>query len=446
MTTQNDLEQQLDDFDAATRQQALTALLTEYGKTAMAVGDNVNMHMHSTFSFNAEEWSPSHIAWASRQAGLRAAALCDFDVLDGALEFLNAGEQLGLRSAAHVETRVFHDDCSDVVVTSPGEPGVTYIMGAGFTKIPDDGTPPAVELVAYRERARQRNLALVGRINAQVSDIAVDYDRDVVSLTPAGNATERHIVRAYINRAKTVFEHADHVARYWGQVLERDFEAMLELLADPPTLEEVVRARLAKRGGLGYEQPSETTFPPMQQFIDWVRACDAIPMITWLDGSSDGERDPATLLELQMARGCAALNIIPDRNWNLNNPGERATKTANLAAIVSEADRRGLPINIGTEMNKTGLPFVDDLAGAELAPYRETFVRGAEIMVGHSWLQRYAGYAYLGEQACSDYPDVHARNTFFASIGATAPLTRADVASLRAMAPDAALDWFRRRR
>jgi len=62
---------------------------------------------HSFFSFNARDWSPSRIAWEARQAGLYAAAVCDFDVLDGMEEFLDAGEAIGLRAAAHLETRAF---------------------------------------------------------------------------------------------------------------------------------------------------------------------------------------------------------------------------------------------------------------------------------------------------------------------------------------------------
>jgi len=42
-----------------------------------------NMHCHSFFSYNADGWSPSRVAYECRNRGLCAAALCDFDVLDG---------------------------------------------------------------------------------------------------------------------------------------------------------------------------------------------------------------------------------------------------------------------------------------------------------------------------------------------------------------------------
>ena len=113
------------------------------------------------------------------------------------------------------------------------------------------------------------------------------------------------------------------------------------------------------------------------------------------------------------AKGCAALNIIPDRNWNLKSPGA-ATKQAKLAEIVAGCVARDLPVNIGTEMNKGGLPFVDDLAGPVLSRYASVFVQGMQIMVGQSVLARYADAPYLGARAVAELPDRAQRNAFYA--------------------------------
>ena len=101
----------------------------------------------------------------------------------------------------------------------------------------------------------------------------------------------------------------------------------------------------------------------MDDFIGWVRDCGAIPMESWLDGTSEGEADAESLLDTSVAKGCRVLNIIPDRNWNIADSETKKIKVANLRTIVNLADARNLPICIGTEMNKAGLPFVDDLRG-----------------------------------------------------------------------------------
>lgn len=432
VSDQEVLEQQLDSFDAREREEALERLAA-LRLPAPEDTDNLNMHFHSFFSYNAEGWSPSHIAWRAHRAGLYAAGLCDFDVLDGLEEFLGAGELLGLRVAVNLETRVFVKDQAAVDITSPGEPGVTYIMGAGFAAQPAEGTPQAEGLNALREGARARNLALLDRINPHLPDIALDYAADVLPLTPLGVATERHIIRAYVNKSRAVFGTPQRVAEFWAKVLDKDAADVQEAL-DTPALEEMVRSRLVKRGGLGYAQPSEDTFPPVDEFIRWVLSCEAIPMITWLDGTSEGERDPHALLEGMTAKGCAAINIIPDRNWNYADPQERETKAKNLDAIVRAADDMGLPINIGTEMNRAGLPFVDDLSGPVLRRYRETFLRGARIMVGHTILRRFAGLSYA---TCDWHPG--RRNAFFEAVGGLAPLTRPVAERLRELGPEGAL-------
>jgi hypothetical protein len=108
-------------------------------------------------------------------------------------------------------------------------------------------------------------------------------------------------------------------------------------------------------------------------------------------------------------------------------------KVANLKAIVAAANDLGLPMNIGTEMNRSGLPFVDDLGGPVLSEFKADWTRGAQIMVGHSILARYAGVSYA---ACNW--EVEKKNTFFASVGALPPLTEAAAGKLAAMGPEKA--------
>jgi len=445
MTGQCELEEQLNSFDADERSAALDELAAGCGDPAAAGGANVNMHAHSFFSYNADGYSPSRIAWDARAVGLYAAGLCDFDVLDGLEEFLGAGLKLGLRTTVNLETRAFFKEYADVEISSPGEPGVTYIMGAGFARMPAEGGPQAAGLAGYRDRARERNLALVRRINARLQSMAIDYERDVVPLTPAGAATERHIVTAYINKAQSVHEHAAPVTTFWSGLLGRSTDETVELLADRPVFEEAVRAKLAKRGGIGYRQPSADTFPLVDDFIAWVRSCQAVPMITWLDGTSAGEADGHAMLECMREKGAAALNIIPDRNWNISDLKAREVKRDNLRAIVAAAAAMDLPVNIGTELNKPGLPFVDDLSGEVLAAYKETFLRGTRIMVGHTLLLRYAGYSYIGEQARADLAKTAARNDFFGAVGGLPPLTDNKAAELEDMGAEKALAWFRQK-
>ena len=415
--------EQLNSFRLPERLAALRTLAARR-PAAPQDGRNVNMHVHSFFSYNARGQSPCRIAWEAREAGLFAVGLCDFDVLDGLEEFHQAGCLLGVRTAVNLETRAYLREFAQADINSPGEPGVTYVMGAGFGRVPSAGTPALDVLHGYRERARARNLALVRRVNERLPAIAIDYERDVLPLTPAGVATERHIVRAYARRSAQCFGEGAAWADFWAGVLALAPAAVAALRAREAAFEEQVRSKLAKRGGLGYEPPTPDTFPPVDDFIAWVLSCRAIPTITWLDGTSEGERDPVRMIECLMAKGAAALNIIPDRNWNIQDPASRRLKVAKLSEIVDAAERFHLPVNIGTEMNRDGQPSFDDLAGEELRPFAETFLRGARIMVGHSLLRRYADLSFVGPETLAEFRgDLVARNLFFERAGALPPLT-----------------------
>src|SRR3989339_434568 len=91
-----------------------------------------NMHFHTIYSFNAEGYSPAKIASLAKQADLAAAGIVDFDVLDGLNEFYDATSKLNLKASGGIETRVFVPEFADKVINSPGEPGISYHMGAGI--------------------------------------------------------------------------------------------------------------------------------------------------------------------------------------------------------------------------------------------------------------------------------------------------------------------------
>jgi len=412
----NRLIQKLNSFNYTERMAALTQLqnLVRFKKEEQ---QNVNLHFHSFYSYNAEFWSPARIAWEAGKNALYASGIIDFDVLSGLAEFFEAGELLGLRTSVGIETRAFLNEYADKEIDSPGEPGVSYIAGTGFSKMPEKNSNQALTLDKYSQQAAKRNIGLIQRINQHVPEISLYYD-EVMPLTPSGNATERHIISAYIQKASEVFTDRNELLAFWSRVLELESATVKELNAVSHKFEDVVRSKFAKKGGFGYVQPSPGTFPPVEDFFDFVKSCGAIPMESWLDGTSEGEKDGKALLELSKSKGAAALNLIPDRNWNIADSELKAIKMRNLKNIIEYAVRMDMPVHIGTEMNKKGLPFVDDLKGADLSPYKEIFLDGARIIMGHTLFSRFAGFGYVGEEAESEFVSLKERNAFFASAGA----------------------------
>ena len=430
-----DFLQDMNSFDPARRQAALTqALATPAPRPAERPW--VNMHLHSFFSFNGEGYSPTRLAWEARQAGLHAAGIVDFDVLAGLDEWFAAADQVGIRAAAGFESRVYLREFAEHEINSPGEPGVTYYMGFGHVKPPVAGSDAAVRFSRFLSQAHQRNRDVIARINAKLGAGAVDYDREVLPLTPAGNATERHIVRAYHEKAlANAGGDPAKAATFWAEVFGAKTEELAGKIGNTNAFMDLLRSKMMKKGGLGYVQPGPATFPPIEDVVQLIRDCGAIPMHAWLDGTFPGEKDPVRLLECVVAKGSEAVNIIPDRNWNFKDAQEKATKVAHLYAFIKAANALDLPINVGTELNKAGQRFVDDFAAPELQPVVADFITGAQVMVGQTLLQRFAGFSYTGAAARAEFPGRKERNRFFAAVGALPPPAVPEVRKLEAAGP-----------
>jgi len=426
------LEQQLDDFSPARRHEALTALVAAAyaGKQPLpAPGVAHNLHAHTFFSYNAYGYSPSRFAWLARKAGLALGGIVDFDVLDGLEEFQAARRLLDLPGCTGMETRVFVPEFAQWVINSPGEPGVAYTMGIGF---PRRQIPAEAEkfMAGLRRTAGVRNRELLARVNAFMAPVTVDFEKDLLPLTPAGNATERHICLAYARKAQRHFPDPTALKTFWIEKLGA--EAGSVDFPEGAKLQNLIRAKTMKQGGVGYVQPGRGSFPTLADFNQFVLACDAIPTLCWLDGTSAGEQKLEELWRVAMSSGCAALTIIPDRNYK---PGVQDQKLKNLYHVVDLAQKLHLPVTIGTEMNSPGNKFVDSFETAELKPLVPVFLRGAHIVYAHAALQREAGKGYLSAWAKHNYPAAADRNAFFEQVGKA--LVPAREAALAALPPNA---------
>jgi hypothetical protein len=410
------LEQQLDSFDPTERREALLALLEKVkaGKIAFSKPCRfVNLHCHTFFSYNAYGYSPTKFAWLARKAGLAVVGTTDFDVLDALDEFREACRLLGLKGCSGLETRVFVPEFSTRVMNSPGEPGISYHMGVGF---PSSKAPKSQEafLRGLKQTAQRRNRELMHRVNRYLSPVEIDYERDALMLTPAGNATERHMCLAYARKAVDIFGQTPKLIEFWSQKLGADPVRLG--LPEGRDLLNTIRAKTMKRGGVGYVQPDKGSFPLMADTNRFILAAGGIPVHTWLDGTSDGEQAIEELLDVAMSTGAVALNVIPDRNYT---PGAQDQKVKNLYRVIEVAQRRHLVVVEGTEMNSPGQKFVDDFDTEELAPLLPVFLTGAHIIYAHSVLQRQCGLGYTSAWADKHFGTAERKNAFFEQVGAT---------------------------
>jgi len=415
-----ELEAQLNDFAPKARAAALHELLKRQPQRPVAPAEVANLHCHTFFSFNAYGHSPTSLAWLGRQRGYKLMGIVDFDVLDGVDEFLDACALTEVCGSAGIETRTYLPEFAEHEMNSPGEPGVLYHMGVGFTT--GDVTPAAAAIIReLREQSTQRNLGLIERVNTYLDPVKVDYAADVLPLTPNGNATERHIVTAYIAVAERVYPDAGDRAAFWAARLDAPLPKVESLMQNLPAFQNQIRSRLMKKGGVGYVQPGHDTFPPVDKLHGLILACGALPCAAWLDGTTSGEERMDALLDLLVDKGAVVLNIVPDRNWDIPDPAVRQVKVQKLYEVVDLARAMNLPLNIGTEMNSYGQKLIDDFDAEALQPVRQDFIDGAYFVYGHTAMQRSLGMGFQSEWAKDQLASRRERNQFYTRVGRALP-------------------------
>jgi len=421
------LENQLNELNAERRGEAFERLLemVRCGEIVFPEpGHAVNLHCHTSFSFNGYGYSPVYFAWKARCDGLRVAGIVDFDVLDAVEEFLHACDLVGIRGCAGIETRVFVSPFETREINSPGEPGISYHMGMGFIS---NDVPDKALLADFLRIAQDRNRGVASRVNAYLTPAAIDYDLDVLPLTPNGNATERHLCMAYDLKAREVFPDARERAAFWAEKLKTDANKIRDIIDDAPSLQALIRSKTMKAGGVGYVKPSGPDFPALDRMNAFVLEAGAIPTFAWLDGTTAGEQAIEELMDIMLANGVAAVNIIPDRNWNIKDPGAKRAKVDHLYRFVELARSHDLPIAVGTEMNAYGNRFVDDFEAPELKPLTPIFLEGAHILYAHTILQAHAGMGYLSGWAKRNFASTKDKNAFFKHIGEVVNPARKDL-------------------
>ncbi len=431
------LEASLNDFDAGLRKKALE----ELNGMDIEKGDAGiwhNLHCHTFFSYNGYGYSPSYVAWWAAQQGWFAAGTVDFDVLDAVDEFQAAAKLLNIRGVCGIETRAFFPEYADKVLNSPGEPGITYHMGVGFTtgKVPAEAEAFLADL---RSKANGRTESIVNAVNGFLSPVVLDYAKDVQVLTPGGNATERHVCAAYFRKAEDVFPDESERIAFWSEKLSTDKDTMAGIVEDRVKLEALIRSKTMKSGGVGYVKADPAAFPALKDMNEFICQCGAIPTIAWLDGFSEGEKDVDALLDTHMENGGRALNIVPDRNWNFSDPELASKKVTELNRIIEGAVKRNLPIIVGTEMNAPGLKLIDDFDSEALAPHAEIFADGAALMFAHTLLQP-MGKGYLSDWAEKAFASTASKNKFFVALGRKAKPCCADKLAAAGDSPEAMLN------
>jgi len=205
------LIEQLNANTVAERLSALKELMALYENGTLerpVQGENVNNHIHTTYSFSP--YSPTMAAYLAWQNGLATAGIMDHDSVGGIREFIEAGKIIGIAVTVGFELRCsFHNTpFRGKRINHPDQNSVAYLAMHG---IPHNMVDEAEAFLApYRDKRNNRNRLMVEKLNVYVkpAGLAIDFDADVLPLSlynEGGTVTERHILFAL---AKKIMEKA----------------------------------------------------------------------------------------------------------------------------------------------------------------------------------------------------------------------------------------------
>lgn len=396
----------------------------------------VNVLARTFFSYSYDGFSPARLAWEAVIRGLSVIGCADVDNLGALGEMQLAGDVLGIRATVSLETTVHVQSYADRELNIPGRPGFMRALGAGFTRVPALDSPSGRLVASLVDRSRSRNMAMLERINPKLAPVTIDYDADVLSLTPAGNAEPEHIAAAYAAKAKTVFPELPDLAVFWADVLGRSPNDIEGLLEDEVAFKAALWDRL-QRFNEG-DDWCVADYPAVTDFFHAVEDAGAIPSLYWCNGETVAEGDVDRLLDDAIHWGVRAVAVAPDPLWNTADVELRERRLGLLSSLVSGARARSIMILAGSPMNGPRQKFVDSFDAPELSPYFRDFTDGAFWLYGHATLKRALDIGLAGEWSEHTFGRNRAeKNAFFIEVGKRAAPGKATRVRIAGVGPEA---------
>ncbi len=209
----------------------LTEMINEGKIERPALGNDVNNHIHTTYSFSP--YSPTKAVWMAYNAGLKTAGIMDHDSLSGAKEFIEAGKIVGIMTTIGVECRadMTKTRLNGLRINNPDQKSVAYMALHG---IPHQNIDTVIDFFKpYSAHRNTRNRKMVEKINALTGPygVTIDFDKDVAPLSMThenGSITERHLLFALSKKIVSRFGKGTKVVDFLKNELKMNLSSKIE--------------------------------------------------------------------------------------------------------------------------------------------------------------------------------------------------------------------------
>ena len=356
------LERDINDRDTSKRMAASVKLgsLIRGGELGRTVTEEVNNHVHTTYSFSPYE--PAAAAYAAWKAGLGIVGSIDHDSIGAAAEMLESGRNIGIATTVGFELRVSFLDTplANRKINNPDSEGIVYMCVHGVAKqhIPAVASflKPLQEVRNKRNRAQVEALqALVGRYGFDL-----DFERDVLPLSrfsEGGSVTERHILYAMAGQSIRMFGKGEKLVRFLlsslGLPLSSKLQSLLLDENNPHYAYDLLGVYKSNFLPRFFIQPDRQECMDVRKVVDFSNSIGAIAAYAYLGDIADSvtgdkkaeEFEDSFLVELMdLLVDCRfpAVTYMPPRNTE-----------EQMARLQSLAKERGLMEISGVDINSS---------------------------------------------------------------------------------------------
>lgn len=285
---------------------------------------DVNAHIHTPYSFSAFRSVDEALDHAAAE-DVKVVGINDFYSMDGYGAWKEGCARRGLYPLFGIEFISLNaaDQAAGLRVNDPNNPGRTYISGKGLAYPVILSGKPLRQLEEVKAESNAQVEAMCGKLNqwlkAEGKDIQLDFSEIREKLT-MGSIRERHLAKAL------------RLALY------PDAE-------NPAKLENELRSKLLKAGGVAFVPEDPKAFLPTETVQEIILAAGGIPTYPFLADDAKGnftdfEGDLMQAADTLKKRGFRSVEFITTRNT-----------TAVLEQYAGYLEDEGFIVSFGSEHN-----------------------------------------------------------------------------------------------
>jgi hypothetical protein len=357
---------------------------------------NINNHIHTPYSFSSFSDMDEIFSLAEKEQ-INVLGINDFYVADGYEVFKEKAFHSGIFPVFNMEyIGLLNDEQSaGIRVNDPNNPGRTYLTGKAF-KVPfklDNNYEKMLDGVVKESQEQVREM--VDKTNARFKSVELSITlsfNDIKERFAEELVRERHLARAI---RIAVFEtFPDNNSRMDALKKILNTEVNEQLLSSEALLENLIRSKLLKKGGIAFVEETESSFLPVADLVKLIINAGGIPTYPVLLDDPAGnftkfEEDWEKLYKRLISLGIYSLELIPGRN-----------DKKILTDFVRFFDDKGFVISFGTEHNTPDMQAltVKCRNGEELGDtLQEVQYRGICVLAAHQYLMAFGEKGYVGE-------------------------------------------------